>query len=220
MKNAINLYSVLLVFILSIFCITTLLAQEEQIRKDISLIAERDFKVFLEKIPIGMETKYGFSNRNEFEKASIGEPLSILFPADNFYSTDPIDSSKTNYEISTIWEVPILFNGNICCLLRMKAINNNCTIIGIGGSLSALSIDKILKSIGLNKMKYISLLKFSELQCQYLVTYENSPIYANSKCYKIREQEESGELMEETLLNVFVTSKQQIKERKDFDYGK
>ncbi len=220
MKNSVNLLSVLLVFILSNFCTITLVAQDEQIRKDISLVAERDYKVFLEKIPIGMEARYGFSNRNEFEKVTLGNPMSTLFPSDNFYNTDPIDINMTNYKVSPIWEVPIIVDGNICCLLRMKAINNTCFVIGVGGSLSAISIDRISKAKGLDKMKDISLLKFPEIQSQYLIAYDNNLTYKDSKCYRVGEEEETGKLREESLLNVLVTSKQSIKERKDLEYEK
>lgn len=216
MKNLINLYSILIVVFLSILCMSKIKAQNEQLRKDVSLIAERDLKVFLEKIPLGMETNYGFSKRKEFEKSTLGKPMSILLPSENFYNSTFIDSIDANYEISSIWEVPILVNGNICCLLRMKVINNSCSVIGIGGSLSAAGINKIFKSIGLDKMNNISLLKFPEIKCQYLVVYENS--LTNSKCYKIGETGESGLLKEKSLLTVFVKSKQSINKRKDFDY--
>jgi hypothetical protein len=215
MKNSINIFSILLVFVLSTFCMTKLLAQEKQKMNDISQIAEKDFKVFLEKIPVGLEANYGFSNRNEFEKASVGKPISVFFPTDFFYISDLIDSSKVNYEVSQIWEVPVLVNGNICCLLRMKVTDNNCAIIGIGGYLTAIEIDKLSKTIGLNKEKDRSLLKFPDIESQYLVVYDNSISYRNSKCYRIGKDEESGKSEEFALLNVLITSKQLIKERKD-----
>lgn len=213
MKNSVNLLSLLLVFILSNFITKVLLAQNEQIRKDISLIAERDLKLFLEKIPIGLETKYGFSNRKEFEKVSLGKPISVLFPTDNFYNIDPVGIKKTNIKVSSIWEVPILVNGNICCLLRMKAINNNCTVIGIGGSLSSVTIDKIFKAKELNKMKEISLLKFPELKSQYLIAYDSIITNEESKCYRVAEDVVSGKYDEESLLNILMYSQHSLKQK-------
>ncbi len=220
MKNSINLFSFLLVFILSSFYATKLFAQDEQVRKNISLIAERDFKVFLEKIPVGMEASYGFSNRDEFVKATIGNPMSVLLPTQNFYSSGTMDSIQMNYEVSPIWEVPILFNSNICCLLRLTATNNNCAIIGIGGYLTAYEIDKLSKSLGLNKEKNRCILKFPDLQSQYLLVYDNSISYRNSKCYRIGREEEYVNPVEDKLLNVFIISQKLQKERKDINYEK
>lgn len=218
MKNSVNLLSVILVFILSNFCTIALLAQDAQISKEISLIAERDFKLFLENIPIGMETNYGFSDRNEFEKASLGKPISILSPSKYFYSPAPIDSSKTNYELSPICEVPILVNGNIRCLLRIEAKNNNCSAIGIGGSLTSIEIDKITKEIGLNIANELSLINFPELKCQYLIVYDDFITYKNSKCYRIGKIDKIDKLIEVSLFNVLVFSKQSLKERKGINY--
>lgn len=217
-KNLINLFSILLVIVLSTSYMTKLQAQDKRKIDDISQIAEKDFKVFLEKIPVGMEAYYGFSNRNEFEIASVGKPISILFPTEDFYDSDLIDSSKVNFEVSLMWEVPVLVDDNICCLLRIKATNNNCAIIGIGGYLTAIEINKLSKSIGLNKDNARSLLKFPEIKSQYLIVYDNSISYRNSKCYRIEKEEEFGKSEESALLNVLATSKQLQKERRGLDY--
>jgi hypothetical protein len=220
MKNSINKFSFLLVFILSSFYATNLFAQDEQLSKNISLIAERDFKVFLEKIPVGMEANFGFSDRNEFVKATIGSPMSVLLPTQNFYSSNPIDSIHVNFEVSQIWEVPVLVNGNICCLLRLNATNNNCAIIGIGGYLTAYEIDKLSKFLGLNKENKRYILKFPDIQIQYLLVFENSISYRNSKCYRIEREEEYIKPVEDKLLNVLVASQKLQKERKGLYYEK
>ena len=217
MKNSINLNIIRLTIVFSIFCTTTTYTQNQQISKEIALIAERDFKLFLERIPIGMEANYGFSDRNEFEKASLGKPISILFPSEYFYNHAPVDSSKTNFEDSSIYEVPILVNGNISCLLRLISEYNNISAIGIGGSLTAIEIDKITKGIGGGIENEISLINFPELKSQYLIVHDNSITYKNSKCYRIGNIAKP-ESMEISLLNVMVSSKQSLKERKGINY--
>lgn len=218
MKKSMMLKPTLLLFILLVLCTTSIISQEKQTIKEISSIAERDLKIFLENIPIGMEANYGFSDRKEFEKASLGKPISILFPTEYFYSSAPFDSSKTNYEISPIWEVPIRVNGNIRCLLRLKNQINDYSLIGIGGSLTAIEIDRIMKEIGLDTANEICMINFPELKCQYLIVDDNYITYKNSKCYKIGNLEKS-ESKEISLLNVLVSSKLLIKERKDIGYG-
>lgn len=202
MKNTINLHSVLLVFILSIFCITTLLAQEEQIRKDISLIAERDFKNFLDIIPVGLEKYYGFSNREEFCKAFLGKPICTFNINKPSINTEYIDTSKTNYQITELWNIPIIVEGNICCLLKVRSNGNQYSVVGIGGSQTALEIDNAVKKMKLNEEKEFSILISPETKTRYLIFYDHSITYKNSKGIKIGGNNKSDNLNELTLLDI------------------
>jgi hypothetical protein len=220
MKNSFTIFSFLFQFFLLNLSPIGLFAQNELNEKEIHVIAERELKTFLEIIPVGLEVDYGFANRNEFKIASLGKPINVLFPSEFFYSSESVDTINANYEISPIWELPILVDGKMCCFLKIRAINNSYSVIGIGGSLIAKKIGTILDKTDISKSLKISLIKFPEIQYQYLIEYNQDITYRHSKCFKIEiENDETSERpVNVSLFNILVFSKQLIKERNNNDH--
>ncbi len=79
----------LLIFLFSAPC-------QEKVNIDLILASSLDeLSGFLKKIPYGMESEYGFENREDFQKAKLLDPMNIIFPTGEYYDNELVDSTKS-----------------------------------------------------------------------------------------------------------------------------
>ncbi|MBN1274418.1 MAG: hypothetical protein JXB26_19320 [Candidatus Aminicenantes bacterium] len=127
---------------------------------------------FLNAIPEGMEKSFGFSSREEFEKASLGEPYLMQ-------TVDPEKLLNTAYRerdcIISLpeWRFPVICEGNIKTLLTVANINGTWQAVAIGGAGLARELDALEKKYGfdpLNSSKAI--LRLFQLKADILSVSE------------------------------------------------
>lgn len=111
--------------------------------------------------------------------------LSVI-PSEKFLESTKDDSDLiTKFTYMNLWELPIYFNGNICCLLKVSNVQGVYKVVGIGGSESAKEIHSIIteNKLILNNDNY-AILKFPDLKLRYIIKKEkNDKINAKEKMY-------------------------------------
>lgn len=141
--------------------------QNETLFSDDSIItiARSSLGEFLDKIPMGRESRYGFSNRAEFAKATIGIPIRVYTA--NPDSTNGLSGNDPNSPKATNeWRVPVLVDGESRALLTVS-VNN--------GALSAteLGAAELSRELGEFKKKHparrSALLRLQALQCDFII---------------------------------------------------
>ncbi|MFH0894664.1 MAG: hypothetical protein V2A54_09530 [Bacteroidota bacterium] len=102
----------------------------EKIKAD----ANKQIPEWLKKIPVGKELSYGFQSRDEFSKATAGDPLS--------YFTLIKDGLVTSIE----FRVPILIDGEYRALLTMQKNGEEYLAVDFGAKELAKDIQTTLKN--------------------------------------------------------------------------
>lgn len=147
-----------------LLCINFIEAAGVQEISDDSLcgIASSSLQSFLEKIPPGFESKYGFSNRNEFKEAQPGTPLRI-------YVVE-FDSNSNVDNLSPIaldeWRVPVMVNGAMRSLLTVAIIDGALKTVELGGAALAREFDQTGKSF---HKCYRALLRVNQFRCDIML---------------------------------------------------
>ena len=122
--------------ILILFCfvlITSVGYSQDPTVKEITEIANSGFRQYLEKIPPGRESNYGFKNREEFGIAQIGKPYQILLLKKEFY----VDSvlKNTDYLVpGSEWRVVIKVNNENRACVTVAKMNGIWKVVGIGAA--------------------------------------------------------------------------------------
>ncbi len=132
-------FSVILVFfLLHIWC---------NDYKEILGAANRDLMMYLEAIPEINIQSYGFQSGVQIYDARLGTPfqIAVINPHKVLYADN--NSSFTSISEKTLlWYVPVLVNGNICCLLLIDRFNGKYQAVSIGYRALALSVSEYLKN--------------------------------------------------------------------------
>ncbi len=201
--NTIILFSTFYVFFLSS---TDVICQEKKDLVRINTIAQKELALFLEKIPNGMEAEYGFNSREEFMKAKLLKPINIIFPSNDYYSYEIIDSTSVTFLPSQNWKIPISVNTKICCFLHGKIIENNFKVLGIGGKLIAEKLNKIGEKLSINSNMDRCIILFPEIKRQYLIYYNDEVTY-KSICISLNEVLDFDPISEQSLFKTLSESK-------------
>ena len=103
-------------------------AQNDSITvKEIIKVGNAGMKNYLEKIPVGNESLYGFNNRYEFENAVLSKPYQVVTVNKEFFNDN--DITDKNYLMPTNeWRVPITLNGEYRVLLTVAKMNGELKI--------------------------------------------------------------------------------------------
>jgi hypothetical protein len=178
--------SYIFLFFVALLCISTIKvgAQSKGNELDVLYESQKQLRLFLEKIPHGSETKFGFNNREEFDIAIVQNPYNVVLPNDYFYTDNILDTSKTYIYHSNYWEIPISVNGKFCCLLSGKFTNDEFSVFSIGGSSVAMSINNLnARSENGKGTNYI--LNLAEQRKLYLISSNSKGDFRSSKGIEI-----------------------------------
>jgi hypothetical protein len=163
-------------FLVMLFAAIGVCAQEENLQVIIDT-AKSGYMGYLDKIPVGQESFYGFNNRDEFAVARIGKPYKIYTLSQDFFNDASLSESK-DYLIPTYeWRIPITVNGEYRILLTVAKMNNLYQVVGIGGS-------GLAKELGEFENKYPStnqegqLLRVYQLECDFILSSSGNPLSA------------------------------------------
>jgi hypothetical protein len=108
---------------------------------------------YLNKIPAGKESDFGFDSREEFSEIVLGESLRVFYLADSALVKD----TKSPFISAKRWKIPLLVDGEFRCFLEIVFRNGEYKVVGIGlrevasylGSFVKGKNDKTMKNKGL-----------------------------------------------------------------------
>lgn len=166
----------------------SLFSQEKE--NSVFIEAQSKLPSFLEKIPIGNESNYGFENRADFNNAVLLSPINVMFPSIVYYNSNSVDTTQSNYYTSENWEVPISVDNKICCFLRARYIDGKAEVFGIGGKRLAENINNLENTVFRNMKR--NLLVFNDIKKLYIIFYNNELNYTRSQCISLDDPYESG----------------------------
>jgi len=129
---------------------------------------DQDLKLWLQKIPVGNESLYGFSDRSEFALARLGNPIEV-FTVD---FTDLQNYKNVNLELVSTheWRVPVIVNGR-CRVLLTVVESPVGKIVDLGGKVLATEIDQKAKVLG-EKTSDLKLVRFFQVHSDFLLTMD------------------------------------------------
>lgn len=130
------LYSIALVFLISILLLDVAYAECPD---EVKNAAELGLSRMLSSIPKGYEIKYGFDNREEFAKATIGLPYQMctIHPSVIKGNSAVTDDMITSLEE---WRFPVICKGQIKVLLTVAKVKGNWLAVEIGAATLASEI--------------------------------------------------------------------------------
>ncbi len=193
------------IFFICITVSTSLFSQEKQ--NAVLQEAQNKLAYFLEKIPQGMESEYGFNSRWDFNEAKLLNPINIILPSDDFYNSNVLDTVMINYFSSRHWNIPISVDDNICCFLHGHFTENNFNVFTIGGNKIAEQFNTLYNGKPNFKNIQQSVIFFPSIKKSYLILYDNNMIHYDSKCISLDESFDSNIIKEQSMYEIFTQCK-------------
>ena len=137
----------------------------------ITKVANEELNNYLQKIPVGQEKMFGFTNRGEFSQAEIGTPYEVFTLSPEFFDTKNIISNKTYIVSAENWRVPIIVNNQHRALLTVSMVNNQWSVVKLGAKGLAEELDVFNKNHpSINESK---ILRVFQLKGDFIFTSEN-----------------------------------------------
>ena len=161
----------ILVFIFSSFSI-------ENTNTQIQKCVDTNVQNFLSKIPIGMESNYGFENRNSMLNAKSGIPIKVFTLINNFYTSDYLDKTQKYLKEQNEWRVPLVSDNKFNTLGTVIYQNNEYQLVDIGGANLAKEIEIIINK---STIKNFGLFRLYSLQADFLIDISSNNIVAEYK---------------------------------------
>lgn len=155
------------------FLFTNIIAQTNQI-DIISIVANTELSNYLNKIPLGQENKFGFSNREEFFQAEIGIPYEVFSLNTDFFDSENVIRNEVYIVSTNNWRVPIIVGDQYRALLTVTKVNNQWSVVKIGASGLAEELDLFHKNHP--SMKELKILRVFQLKSDFVLT-SNDLIY-------------------------------------------
>jgi hypothetical protein len=118
------------------------------------IAAQQRVSYFLEKIPLGQESQYGFKSRNEFRLVAIGQPYRMVKLNEDFYSAKKL-TDKNYLSASDEWRVPVSVNGDDRILLTVIKSADSYQVVDMGGVKLAKELQQLKNAHPGNLKNYI-----------------------------------------------------------------
>jgi hypothetical protein len=144
--------------------------------------ARTELQSYLEKIPTGLEERYGFHNRQEFSRAIPGDPLRI-------YSIHPdsirgeINPGKEYLVAQEEWKVPVLIDGDARALLTVAKVDGKLKVVELGATGLARELGVVGKEHPTDQK---IILRLYQLQCDFLVLTPKGKQVSEGYLYPLR----------------------------------
>ena len=132
-----------------------------------------ELQSWLNKIPGGNESNYGFSNRDEFSLATLGKPYQVFTLSDDFFKEE-IQPGKSYLKATGEWRIPVMVNQENRVLITVFKKNNHWKIVELGGRVLSHELQEFEQYPELSKAKFIRLLRIYQLQSDFLFTGDPS----------------------------------------------
>ncbi|MCK9220710.1 MAG: hypothetical protein PHF97_12300 [Bacteroidales bacterium] len=120
---------------------------------------------WLEKIPAGSEGLYGFQNRSDFSRASLGVPVQVFTLNDDFF-THP--GTQPSLKSTGEWRIPVVIDHENCALVTVVKINSDWKIVDLGAHLLAQELAAMQAHFTPAQFNEIKLFRVYPLQSDFL----------------------------------------------------
>lgn len=135
-------------------------------------VAQAALPGFLEKIPDGLEARYGFGDPSEFLRTRLGTPIPVYhvaeMPVDT--STGFPDSSWSRPVSGKAWRIPVLVGPQARVLITVEDRQGQLVSVDFGGARLASEMDEMpVRHPGIRK----ALLRVDALRCDFLVLHDS-----------------------------------------------
>ena len=148
----------------------------------ISTVARSSLNEFLDKIPTGRESRYGFLNRAEFARASIGVPMRVYIAGPDLADVNSEDNPSSP-KATNEWRVPVLVDGEPRALLTVSVTDGALTTTELGAA-------GLSRELGEFKKKYPArrraLLRLHTLQCDFIINDRTGDGFDKADYYPLR----------------------------------
>jgi hypothetical protein len=155
----------LLLFIL--FAIVTGNNAQTVNRKKMVKDVTTDLQTWLKKIPGGNESKYGFSNREEFSIAMLGKPYQMFTLGGDFFK-EQILPGKNYLESTGEWRIPVMVNGENRIMMTVVKKKNKWKIVELGARVLAGELQEFDRNLQLRSQDAPRILRVFQVQSDFL----------------------------------------------------
>ncbi len=113
--------------------------------KEVTDAAEKGYQAYLEKIPDGQESHYGFNNQEEFARVKTGKPYQIIILKKEFF-TDPELTGEDCLQPLNEWRVPLMVDHENRAFLTVARIKGSYKAVGLGAAGLAREVGEFEKT--------------------------------------------------------------------------
>ena len=129
--------------------------------------AMNELQVWLKKIPGGNESGYGFTNRDEFSLATLGNPYQVFTLTGDFFK-EKIQPGKNYLKATGEWRIPVRVNQEYRAIITVFNENNKWKIMELGARVLARELQEFERYPELIKNDGLRLLRVFQLQSDFL----------------------------------------------------
>lgn len=122
----------ILLLSLIVLCSSVSFGQMNKV-KEVTDAADKGYQAYLEKIPDGQESNYGFNSRDEFARVMTGKPYQIIILKKEFY-TDMDLTGEDCLQPLDEWRVPLMVDGENRAFLTVARVNGQLKTVGLGAA--------------------------------------------------------------------------------------
>lgn len=121
---------------------------------DVLITAKESLDKFLNRIPAGYESFYGFESRDEFKDAKVESPILIYTISLDFLG-DNLSNFTEYVQPTNDWKIPVTVNGTAKIFLQVTKFDGTFKAVDMGGHELALEIYDQLKYYKLDNDIYL-----------------------------------------------------------------
>lgn len=130
MKTLCNPFFIL--FFSFLFCGLRISAQPTELT-EVNKAADAGISHFLDLIPVGEESHYGFKNRNEFTLVEFGTQYKVITLNKSFY-TETFEKNKSYFQDANEWIIPIKVKDEYRALLTISKMDGIWKAVNFGST--------------------------------------------------------------------------------------
>jgi hypothetical protein len=129
--------------------------------------AMNELQAWLQKIPGGSESGYGFTNRDEFSLATLGKPYEVFTLTNDFFNEE-IQPGKNYLETTGEWRIPVMINQENRAVITIFKKENKWEIVELGARVLARELQEFERYPELTGNDGLRLLRVYQLQSDFL----------------------------------------------------
>jgi len=155
-------------FLLFIFCLIVTESPAQKInRHRMMKETQNELPSWLNKIPGGNESNYGFSNRDEFSQAILGKPYQVFTLSDEFFKGE-LRPGQSYLKATGEWRIPIMVNRENRVLVTIFKKNKHWKIVELGARGLSHELQEFEQYPELSGATFLHLLRVYQLQSDFL----------------------------------------------------
>lgn len=151
-------------------------------KKLISDVAKKELVDMVKLIPFGREKNYGFTGKDEFKLATLGEPMLVYTFADSFFNNSSFNE-KESLVSTRQWRFPVIVDGDFRALLTVANCDGKWKAVDFGATVLAQELGSFETDEGKSQNKM--LLRCYQKKCDFIVTRERSGTISGGKIFPL-----------------------------------